>query len=63
MKNVILGMLVAALAMSANANGINNTSALTQRPSVQAPPDCLPGYVAVPIVFDGRIVGWECERL
>jgi hypothetical protein len=62
MKNVFVGMVLVALAMSVNASGVGNAGALKQSPSVQAPPTCLPGYVAVPILVNGRIVGWECEK-
>lgn len=61
MKNAFVGMVLVALALSVNASGIRHAGALKQSPSVQAPPDCLPGYVAVPIYLNGRIVGWECE--
>lgn len=57
MKKLFVGMILVALAMSVNAS---STGVLVQRPSIQAPPRCIPGYVAVPIVVNGRIVGWEC---
>jgi hypothetical protein len=62
MKHVFVGMILIALAMSVNASGVSNAGVLKPSPSEQAPPDCLPGYMPVPIYINGHFVGWECEK-
>ncbi len=60
MKRFVVGLALAAAVLSVQATGMNISIVPNGGYSMQAPPQCTPGHVAVPIYVDGRIVGWKC---